>query len=176
MMRIVRRAAAVLNGAAVVVLLAAFAAVLWLLIAGWLQGTKQPALFGYAVCIVQDDSASPALQKGDLALVRARDAYEPGELVCYQQDSLAFGRVLQRSSLSYTLGGDGRKTAKATGVGPEQIVGAVALRVPRLGGWLAAGSTLRGLAVLLCAGVLLAELPAFLRPVPRPARRRAAGS
>ena len=173
---VIRRVAALLNGLCVLVLLALLLPAVCLQAAGRLQDTDCPVLGGWTVCTVSDDAMQPLLNRGDLLFLQAGEPYAAGELVAYRDDGgVLLGRVMLAGGRSYTLGNAGATAVRAAGVTSGQLLGRVRLRVGCLGAVLAWARTPRGLAALLLAGVLLAELPSFLQPVKKPRRKQPGG-
>lgn len=163
--RILRRAAALLNGIFVLTLLATLTLSLGLLVLGGWQRTAQPVVFGYAVAVAEADAPALALQQGDLVLIKPENTVRIRDLVCYRKEGeIRFGCVLLEGPLSCSIGNEAGTRVQDTGVAYGQLLGTVQVRIPRLGGWLQASQTLPGLAWMIGVGVLLVELPAFLQP------------
>ena len=71
-MRIVRRAAAIINGLCVLALLALLIPAALLLAAGLLQDSPCPQLLGWRTACIAEDGLTPELRAGDMALFYAQ--------------------------------------------------------------------------------------------------------
>lgn len=162
--RIVRRAAAILNGLIVLALLALLipASLLWA--AGLLQDDPSPQLAGWRFYSVTDDALAPALHAGDLALFYGQEEYPDDTLVlCTADAGVLCGRLVADGSGTATLQ-DAAGQVLESGIPSHRVLGALRTRLPAFGRVLAWAMTPAGLCCLVLAGVFCAELPAFLRP------------
>lgn len=135
---------------------------------------------GTSYAVIVGNSMEPGLHRGDLAVVRKRGAYRPGDAVLYDSRELG-AKVLHRIDRvdggRFVLKGDNNDFFDAEQPTEGQIVGTLWLRVPALGnlsGWLREPlhvAILVGLATLFCLGGLGAGA-AIVSRRPRSARGR----
>ncbi|HXG43061.1 MAG TPA: S24/S26 family peptidase [Dehalococcoidia bacterium] len=116
--------------AALVFTLATLAAI-WLLL-------PPPAGWGLRLVAVQGSSMAPSLQPGDLALVMPSDSYLPGQVVAYRSRTLGGAVLLHRVQGLDPEGrlitrGDANGFDDSDRPGPEQVMGAMRVRIPGLG-------------------------------------------
>lgn len=87
---------------------------------------------------VASGSMAPALRQGDLAIVLPQSTYLPGQVVAYQSPDLGDRVVIHRVVRSDGVGrlvtrGDANPWTDAYRPSPEEVIGAMKLRVPQLG-------------------------------------------
>lgn len=129
-----------------------------LLVVGWL--VLAPTTLGGSTTYVTTHGISmePGFQNGDLALVRAADAYGVGDAVAYHSDQLdttVLHRIVAVEDGRFTLQGDNNSWLDPDRPTGQKIIGSLALRVPRGGVWLARLTSPPALA-LLAFGIALA--------------------
>jgi signal peptidase I len=134
--------------------LAAFVA-LWLF-------TAPTSLGGSTTWVVTDGvSMEPRFHAGDLAIVRSEPSYRVGQIVAYHSNSLhtiVLHRIIGRDGSRYVFKGDNNNFADFEHPAPDQLLGALWVHAPGLGGRLQSlrspGLTggLLALAFLLIAG------------------------
>lgn len=81
-------------------------------------------------------SMQPAFRAGDLAVLRSADDYRPGDVVAFRSERLGkvvMHRVLREDDGVYVFQGDNNDFVDPDQVREEQMLGRVALRVPRVG-------------------------------------------
>ena len=98
-----------------------------------------PALVGWQATVVMSGSMAPAVQPGDVALVRPVDAADlrPGQVLLVDDPALPGGRRMHRlvdlEGGGLRLKGDANPRADGSLVDPSTVHGAVALRLADLG-------------------------------------------
>lgn len=104
-------------------------------------------------------SMEPGFHTGDLAIVRPAASYGPGDVVAYrsvQLDTVVMHRIVGAEGGRYTFKGDNNSWLDPEHPTRDQLVGRLALRVPRGGVWLKRAAGPPGLAAstfaLLAAG------------------------
>ncbi len=101
-------------------------------------------------------SMEPRFHTGDLAVVRASDQYNVGDVVAYHSDLLhttVLHRVIAIRDGRYTFQGDNNAWTDPETPTEDRLIGKLALRVPHGGVWLTRLSGLPGLALLALAVV-----------------------
>lgn len=118
-----------------------------------------PAPFGGANYVVTGGtSMRPVFHAGDLALVRAADDYQVGEVVAYRSrylHTIVLHRIVAREGDRYIFKGDNNNFVDPEQPTRNQLVGTLWLRVPHAGTILRTlpiAGLLAGLAVLLLLG------------------------
>ena len=155
-----------------------------------------PAVAGWQATVVTSGSMAPAVQPGDVTLVRPVDPADlrPGQVLLVDDPDVPGGLRLHRLAAiedgGLRLKGDANPTADGSLVSPTAVHGVGALRLPDLGlpalwasqgRWLPLSGTVLVLAVLVCLSMLHRtredEEPAAQRPPsarrPRPRTRTA---
>jgi signal peptidase I len=127
-------------------------------------------------------SMEPGFHTGDLAIIRPAATYATGDVVAYrstQLDTVVMHRIVDVHDGRYTFKGDNNSWLDPERPGRDQLVGRLALRVPRGGVWLRRASGTPGRAglafALLAAGGGAVQVGRRRRSMGRH-RRRGAGS
>lgn len=118
---------------------------------------------GTAYAIVDGSSMEPALERGDLVLLRRRASYAIGDVVGYRSEELGqivLHRIVGRDGDRYLLKGDANGFRDSERPTADQVVGELWVTVPALGSafsWLGdpvhAGLAAGGIAFVLLGGV-----------------------
>lgn len=99
-----------------------------------LQGNALPMPFGVGAAVVLSGSMEPALSVDDLILVKAQDAYSPGDVVVYQSgSSLVVHRIVRIGDGLVTTQGDANNTPDAP-VEMSLLKGKVVSHLKNVGG------------------------------------------
>lgn len=163
--RILRRCAAIINGLCVLALLAALVPAVCLRAAREWQNTETPVLLGYTAAVVQAEENASGLEVGSLVLLKAPEDYAIGDRVASRSGGeTVFGTVFTEKDGRYWLFDAAAGRVRPGSIPAQQMLGAVAAIIPAAGSFLDKAASNTGLLVLVGAGVLLAELPVFLRP------------
>jgi signal peptidase I len=158
---------------------AAGVAFLAVLAAGWYLAA--PAQLGgrTSYALIVGTSMEPKLHRGDLAIVRQREAYAPGDAVLYESrdlDAKVLHRIQRVEGGRFVLKGDNNDFIDPERPAGEQILGTLWLRVPGVGSvveWLREPlhlGLLVALAVALAFGGVGASLSIGRRGTHAPAR------
>jgi signal peptidase I len=105
--------------------------------------------------ITSGTSMQPMFSAGDLAVLRSADDYDVGDVVAYRSaelDRIVMHRVLTDDGGTYTFRGDNNEFADPEELGDDQVLGELALRVPKVG--LVAEWLLRPVNLLLAVAAL----------------------
>ena len=117
-------------------------------------------------------SMAPTLKTGDLVVVRAEPAYEPGEIVAYRQPgdggAIVVHRVVEIDGDRLVLRGDANETVDAVRPRSEDVLGRQILAIPHVGQVLG-GAQSPPVVALLAVGAATAAASAV---VGGPRRRR----
>lgn len=121
-----------------------------------------PGILGYSQLVVISGSMQPAIDPGDLLIIKRQESYKPGDVVTFLQgDSLVTHRLTGISGDAALTRGDANNTDDAP-VPLEDIQGRMVLRVPRLGYAVLYLRTQQGLLMLTALFILLIAVPYLL--------------
>jgi signal peptidase len=100
---------------------------------------------GFNLSIVGSGSMKPAMDVGDIVIVReiaADDIHEDDVILYKKESSMTIHRIIEiqhdNPSISFVTKGDANSAPDPVPVHPEQIVGEVVFRIPKLG-WIGIG-------------------------------------
>lgn len=117
-----------------------------------------PMPLGFGLSTVLTGSMEPAISEGDLLIVRAKNEYQIGDIVVYQQGKTSIvHRITNISEETVTTQGDANNTSD-TPFHISQIKGKVIAVIPAIGALLWALKTPIALITMLAAAILLVEL------------------
>ena len=122
-----------------------------------LAGNTVPMPFGVGAAVVVSGSMEPAVSVGDLILVAEREDYEIGDVIVYQDGSMAVThRIVAVSEDTVTTKGDANNTADKP-IPRGRIKGEVVCVIPLAGYLVNAVKTPLGTLALLALAVVLME-------------------
>lgn len=132
-----------------------------LVAAGWFffGPTQVGGTTSYAVIV--GNSMEPTLQRGDLAVIRKRDSYRPGDVVLYESSDLGakvLHRIVRVEGSRFVLKGDNNSFLDDEQPTDDRIIGTLWINAPKVGlatQWLHEplhASLLVGLSTLLALG------------------------
>ena len=122
-----------------------------------LTGDALPMPLGFGASVVLSGSMEPALSVGDLLIVRAQEAYEPGDIVVYQSGTMpVVHRIVDIRDGTVTTRGDANNASDAP-FPADAIKGAVIAVIPWIGYGIWALKTPAAVVILLLAAVALTE-------------------
>src|SRR5665213_1495050 len=117
------------------------------------------ALGGSTSYVVTDGiSMEPHFHTGDLAVVRSQSSYQVGEIVAYHSNmfhTVVLHRIIARDGSRYVFKGDNNNFVDFEHPAAGQLMGALWLHVPGLGGKLQSFHSPALIALLVMIGVLL---------------------
>lgn len=123
--------------------------------AAHIGGNQLPMPFGYGASVVLSGSMEPALAVNDLVFVEARDDYDPGDVVVYQNgNTLIIHRIVKKDGETFVTRGDANN-ADDDPISLSEIKGAMIFRIPFIGlifKWL---KTLPGTLIVLGLAIFL---------------------
>lgn len=144
----------VLTWAAVVVLAGMLFMNIYLIAARVLVKDRLPKVFGFALLTVVSGSMQPAIDIGDLIVIRQQKEYDVNDIVTYDNGrSLVTHRLISIEGSSGTVKGDANNVADGS-IPLSSIEGKVVLRIPRVGDLMLLARTPAGTLVVI-AGVIL---------------------
>jgi len=123
-------------------------------------------------------SMEPRFHTGDLALVRSQSSYHVGEIVAYDNKmlhSVVLHRIIGREGARYIFKGDNNNFVDPEHPAASQLIGALWLHVPGVGGRLQSIRSPALVGALLFFGVLLLTGGAFAQRRRLRRRQRRAG-
>lgn len=128
------------------------------------MGVEHPTLFGFSTAVIVSGSMEPSLAVDDLIFNCAQKEYQVGDIITFQSgDALVTHRIIGVESGIFLTQGDANNAPDPQGVVPEQILGQVVGRIPRMGSLIGFLRTPLGGILLILLGVLLIEVPQLLR-------------
>ena len=128
--------------------------------------------------VTKGTSMEPRFHTGDLALVRSQSSYHVGEIVAYRNkllQTLVLHRIIGREGARYIFKGDNNNFVDPEHPAASQLIGALWLHLPGVGGRLQALRSPALTGVLLFFGILLLTGGVFTRRRRRRHRQRRAG-
>ncbi len=135
---------------------------------------------GISYVVPSGVSMQPTVHAGDLVLLRAEDSYRVGEVIGYRSPTLhtvVLHRIRATGPTGFTTRGDANSWVDPDHPQADQVLGALWVRVPRLGALLRIGGSGPSVPVLALAGLLLlaagARTAGRARPGPHPPDRHA---
>ena len=121
-------------------------------------GNQLAMPFNVGLATVQSNSMVPALNKGDLLLVKGEGEYEPGDIVVYQsQSKLVVHRIVSIESDTVTTKGDANNIEDVP-FDSSQIKGKVIVNAPLLGYVIDFLKAPAGILLILVCVIVLIEL------------------
>ena len=115
-----------------------------------------PSSFGFKPMVVKSGSMAPALQAGDIAVVRSVDpgALKLGDVVTYRSgESMVTHRIVSTETTPagqvFVMQGDANTVVDPVPVASSQLVGIVSYRVPKMGFFIDFAGSAAGRALLI---------------------------
>ena len=122
-----------------------------------------PGILGYSHLVVISGSMRPAIDPGDLLIIRQEEAYQPGDVVTFTEgESLVTHRLLEVNGDTALTRGDANNTDDAP-VSLSRIQGRMVLRVPAIGSLVLYLRSSQGTLALTALLVLLVLVPLIIR-------------
>lgn len=122
-----------------------------------------PGILGYSQLVVISGSMQPAIDPGDLLIIRQEEAYRPGDIVTFTEgESLVTHRLLEVEGQNALTRGDANNTDDAP-VSLSRIQGRMVLRVPAVGSLVLYLRSSQGTLTLTALLVLLVLVPLITR-------------
>lgn len=143
-----------LSAAVTVFLALVLAANLWLILSRvWLK-EPIPSVLGFTPVYVLSGSMEPVCSAGDLILIHPSPAYEPGDVVTFQEEGeLITHRIIAETKEGFWVQGDANNVRDEKPVKSESVIGKVVLILPGVGRAAIFFRSLRGL--MLLASIVL---------------------
>lgn len=146
----------------------------WLLISRTIWEADMPSLLGYTALPVTSASMEPAFSKGDVILVREKEAYERGDALAFHSPDgteIVTHRIVGQNSGGFITRGDDNDTEDTTLLTMDRIIGEVWVSLPMAGGLLAFLELPAAAPILLVVGILLLALPGLMLRSSKPRGR-----
>ena len=122
-----------------------------------------PGILGYSQLVVISGSMQPAIDPGDLLIIRQEEAYRPGDIVTFTEgESLVTHRLLEVNGDTALTRGDANNTDDPP-VSLSRIRGRMVLRVPAIGRLILYLRSSQGTLALTALLVLLVLVPLIIR-------------
>lgn len=120
-----------------------------------------PKVFGFARVIVVSGSMSPAVEIGDMLIIREDDEYNTGDIITFKSGSnYVTHRIIGFDDDGGAITkGDFNNVRDAYPVNTRDIEGKYVLRIPRFGNLLLFLKTPLGMFILVITAILLIEVP-----------------
>jgi len=153
------KAGAVVKKAIVALLAVFFLINLYLLLIQAVYINDLPKVFGLARVVVISGSMQPAIEAGDLLVIREQAGYRVNDIITYRAGaSLITHRVKAVEGTSLVTQGDGNNVADAP-IEISQVEGKMLFRIPQMGRAALFFKTPPGIVLLVLAGALLILMP-----------------
>ena len=124
-----------------------------------------PLTFGYGSAVIVGGSMEPAIDFGDMVLIRRQGAYELGDVVTFKPESgrsVVTHRVVEVTSSGYITQGDANN-ARDPEVTPDQMIGRVVRTIPGVGKIILFFQRPLGVAILAIGLFAIIEGPSILK-------------
>jgi len=133
---------------------ALLAANMYLIAARLVFRDSLPKVFGFAPLAVASGSMQPAMDVGDLIIIREQKNYAVNDIVTYSTGrSIVTHRIVEMDGSNAVVKGDANNVADGS-VPLSSIEGKMVLRIPRVGDAMLLARTPAGMLVVI-AGVIL---------------------
>lgn len=124
-----------------------------------LVGNAMPMPFGWGASVVLSGSMEPELSVDDLVIVRSCDSYKVGDVVVYQDGSMAvIHRIISIDGDEVITQGDANNTADDS-IKLKDIKGKSVGSIPKIGALVRFFQSPAGFILLIIAAVAVFELP-----------------
>ena len=131
---------------------------LYLFAAQMIFKNQLPKLLGMAQIIVVSGSMEPAIQVGDMLVIREQDRYQHGDIITYRSgQNLITHRVISVDGTDLVTQGDANNVADEP-ITLSQVEGKMFLRIPGLGRAILLLKTPAGILVALISGFVLVAI------------------
>lgn len=118
-----------------------------------------PKVFGFSKVVVVSGSMYPAIEVGDLLVIKEQAEYQVNDIVTYRSgSSLVTHRVETIEGKTLVTKGDANNVADEM-IELSQVEGKMLLRIPQMGRFIMFLKTPLGIVLILLAGVLLFIIP-----------------
>lgn len=132
---------------------------LYLLLMQVISKDEIPKIFGFSQVLVLSGSMHPAIEAGDLLVIKEQLEYKVNDVITYRSGgSLITHRVKLVEGTSLLTQGDANNVADAM-IKISQVEGKKVFRIPQLGRIALFLKTPQGLALIVFAGILLFIIP-----------------
>jgi signal peptidase len=123
----------------------------------FVYGEKIPLIAGIGSAVVITGSMEPAVNAGDLVIIRQQSSYQVGDIVAYEESTPVTHRIVQVTEDGFVTKGDANNTTDDE-VAREEVIGSVVATVPSVGHAILYLQTPVGMIVLLCGLFIVYEL------------------
>lgn len=122
---------------------------------------------GYQPYLVQSGSMEPAIMTGDIVVIQNQGSYAINDVVTFREaDRLVTHRIIsveKEGGVKYSTKGDANRSSDKSVIGDEQIIGKVALVIPKLGYFVAFSKSTNGLIFLLILPAIIFVLDELVK-------------
>lgn len=148
------------------VLLAIVAVIIGVRVYAWnaesLVGNQLPMPFGYGMAVVLSGSMEPALEIGDLIIVKETTEFDENEVIVFQDgQSLVVHRIVKINEGSFITKGDANN-ASDNPIDLNHIKGKVIFKIPVLGNVINFMKSPVGTALIIALAFVLLEYPRYI--------------
>lgn len=117
-------------------------------------------IFGYTRLVIISGSMSPAIEVGDLIIVKEYDLYELNDIIAFRSgSSIVTHRIIGFEGKNASTKGDFNNVADKDPVEFENIIGKVVSRIPKAGYIILFLRSPAGIMILTLVVIALAALP-----------------
>jgi len=120
-----------------------------------------PKVLGFAQLIILSGSMQPAINVGDMIIIREQNSYRVNDIVTYRwKQSIVTHRIVELNDSQVVLKGDANNATDGS-IPVSAIEGKVVMRIPKAGDIVLYSRTPLGLSIILSMIVLLILLNIF---------------
>lgn len=126
-----------------------------------------PKIFGYANAVVVSGSMEPALEIGDMVIIKETNDYQVDDIIIFKDRLLTTHRVIEITESGYRTKGDSNNTADAYIVPFDEVKGEVVKVIKRVGYFVDFLKSPLGMILFIIVGFLIIEVPSWIEKVKR---------
>lgn len=163
-----RKLMMILKRLLIVLLVVLFLANLYILIMQVAFGVDLPKIFGTARVIVVSGSMQPAIDVGDMLIIREQKDYQAGDIITFRMgENLVTHRIIEINDALVITQGDKNNVADAPN-NLSSIEGKVILMIPKVGSFIMFLRTPFGILLMVLFAVSIIEVPHLIRKLKCP--------
>ena len=126
---------------------------------------KIPLVMGFGNAVVITGSMKPAINEGDVIIIRKQDAYAVQDIVAYRTaNTPVTHRIVEATDSGYITQGDANN-ARDKEIAQSSVIGKVVKIIPKAGNAILFFQKPMGMLILLAGLFALAQAPALLRSI-----------
>lgn len=149
----------------VIILLLGLALNVYMIAARLITRDPQPTVFGWSYAVVVSGSMSGSIEMNDLIVFHREPPYAVGDVVTFRSTggAVVTHRIVGEENGAFITKGDANNAPDFEPLSPENIIGRLRLRIPRIGAIAGFLNTPVGMVSLVLLLLLIIELPQLTR-------------